>query len=183
MAQGNSLRALVNRAFQVKPLIGDGHGNKYFVEPVELYDNYLFQEHQTVGSANDLTELATLNVEIPVGFRDTPKPKIADVLPQIPKDLLAQASAFDLSLRDAMLSGEDMSVTATLTLFKGALPDDVKNQPVIARGQRYDKPIPRPKKAKPAEIFNPAAAGEMTKPVAAPRTAVFKPKAPPAAGI
>lgn len=177
MSQPDSLRSLVNRAFKVKPLITNRDGVNLFVDPVDLNDSFLYRQHEAAGDATHLTELKTIDVEIPTNFRELPRPRISDVLPQIPRDLLNEATAFQLKMQDAMLTGEEISVTAKLTLFKGALPENVKNQPVYYRGKRFDAPIPPPPKAKP--VFNPAAAGHLTQPVTAPRTAVFKQKPPP----
>ncbi len=179
MSQPDSLRSLVNRAFKVKPLIADRNGVNFFVEPVDLNDSYLFREHEAAGEAKGLTEFKTIDIEIPTNLRELPRPRISDVLPQIPRELLAEATAFKLKLLDGTLSGEDISVPAKLTLFKGDLPENVKNQNVILRGKRFEVPIAPPPKAKP--VFNPAATGHLTKPVTAPRTAIFKPK-PPATG-
>jgi hypothetical protein len=176
MSPQDSLRSLVNRAFKVKPLIANREGVNLFVEPVDLNDNYLFREHEAAGEAKGLTELTTFDIEIPTNLRELPRPRISDVLPQIPRELLTEASAFKLKLLDATMSGEDISVPAKLTLFKGELPENVKNQHVILRGKRFDAPIPAPPEAEPE--FDAESAGHLTKPVAAPRTAVFRQKPP-----
>ncbi|HYD17205.1 MAG TPA: hypothetical protein VEF76_01840 [Patescibacteria group bacterium] len=178
MAFKDEQRELINRAFKIKPLVRDGNGTDFFVEANDLYDNFLFREQEPVAKAETLTLLKTIDVEIPVDFRQPPKPRIADVLPQIPDELLPQVSAFCLSLRDAMLSGEEISVTAKLTLYSGPLPENVDKQPVILRGKRFDTPLPEPK-PDAATLFNPAAV-RLKGPLASPGTAVFKP--PKAAG-
>ena len=114
-----------------------------------------------------------------MGFRELPKPKIAHVLPEIPKDLANDAVAFELRMRDQMLTGEDFSVPATVTLFKGKLPEEVSAQPVIAMGKTFDKPFGRQRRQKPAEAFNPAAVAVLKKPVTAPKTAHFTRRSTP----
>lgn len=173
-------RALINRAFQIKPVFADQSGNLHYVAPVDVYDT-LITEHQTAGEARGLRTLDTISVEIPLGLRELPRPSIAHVLPEIPKALAKDAVAFQLRLHDQMLSGEDFSVTATVTVYGGTLPGDVRDQPVIARGKTYDKPVPRARKARPAEVFNPAAAAVLQRPVVAPKTAHFSTPKPPAA--
>ncbi len=180
MSQQDSLRSLVNRAFKVKPLVADRNGVNFFVEPVDLNDSYLFREHEAAGEAKGLTEIKTIDIEIPTNLRELPRPRISDVLPQIPRELLNDATAFKLKLLDATLSGEDISVPAKLTLFSGALPENVKNQPVILRGKRFDAPIPAP--PQPPPVIDATNTGHLTKPVAAPRTAVFRHKPPTATG-
>jgi hypothetical protein len=177
MSPQDSLRSIVNRAFKVKPLVADRNGVNFFVEPVDLNDNYLFREHEAAAEAKGLVEMKTIDIEIPTNLRELPRPRISDVLPQIPPELLAEATAFKLKLLDTPLSGEDISVPAKLTLFKGALPENVKNQPVYLRGKRFDAPIPEPPEAAP--VFDATNTGHLTQPLPAPRTAVFKPKPPP----
>lgn len=177
MSQQDSFRSLVNRAFKVKPLVADRNGVNFFVEPVDLNDSYLFREHEAAGEAKGLTPIKTIDIEIPTNLRELPRPRISDILPQIPPELLAEATAFKLKLLDSTLSGEDISVPAQLTLFKGELPENVKNQQVILRGKRFDAPLPAPPGAEPE--FDASGAGHLTKPLPAPRTAVFRPKPPP----
>lgn len=173
-------KALINKAFRIKPVFSDTAGNLHFVTPVDVYEN-LLTEQQTVAQADGLKELATIDIEIPMGFRELPKPKIAHVLPEIPKEFAKETVAFELHMRDAMLTGEDFSVPATVTLYSGKLPDEVSAQPVIAMGKTFDKPFGRQRRQKPAEAFNPAAVAVLKQPVTAPKTAHFtrRPTPPP----
>ena len=172
MAKRPSLTSLVNRAFQIKPLIGEEGGKLHWVEPQDLYRDNLWSELQTSGEAKGLKETGSFTVEIPTGLRQNPQPVQAQVLPEIPKALLKDAVGYELSFR-GMSSGEDGYEVATIKVYSGPMPDDIKNQPVYARGKKYQQRIKPPKKEKPAPVFNAAAATVLTSEIIAPETARF----------
>ena len=155
MAKRPTLAALVNRAFQVKPLIGEHGDILHWVAPLDLYRDNLYEMLQTAGEAKGLKETGHFTVEIPTGLRQNPQPVQAQILPEFPKELLKDAVGYEVNFH-GMSSGEDGYEVATVTVYSGSMPDDIKNQPVYAKGKKYEQRIKPPKKEKPVPVFNAA---------------------------
>ena len=162
MARKPTLKDIVNLAFQVKPLREDPFtpGKLHWLDPLDLTRDDLMDELQTRGEAKGLNEVGNFDIPIPSGFRSFPAPKQAQILPKIPKSMLKDAVAFKIRfLRPS--SGEDGEEIGTVTVYKGPVPQDIKDQPVRADGRSYKKPqatakpAAKPKQKKPAGA-NPA---------------------------
>lgn len=175
MAKKPTLTAVVNRAFQVKPIITGPDDKKHWVDPQDVYRDNLYTELQTRGEAQNLKEIGSFSVEIPTGLRQMPAPKQVQILPEIPKGLMKDAVAYEVNFYGSS-SGEDGYEVARVTVYSGPVPDDIKNQPVYAKGVKHQKRIPRVKKPKPAPEFNAVAAVELPHDVVAPEKASFAKK-------
>lgn len=164
MARKPQLKDIVNRAFQVKPLREDPWtaGKLHWLDPLDLVRDDLMDQLQTRGEAKGLSAIGTFDVAIPTGFRSFPRPTQSQILPEIPAKMMKEAVAFKLNFNRSS-SGEDGEEIATVTVYKGPVPQDIKDQPVRADGRSYKNPQktskpaakPKQKQKKPA-AKNPA---------------------------
>lgn len=164
-------KRIVNLAFRIKPLVTDEDGDPHFIKPVDIYTAKL-DDGEKIKLLKDTCPLRkmgrSIRVEVPAGLREIYGPTIAQALEELPADLRRRASGFTIRINDGMYSGEDMSVPATVTLYEGKLPKSIKDQPVIARGQKFAAPI----ESKPRKQFNVSA--ETQAPVTVMRPLVLK---------
>jgi hypothetical protein len=149
-------KKLVNLAFRLKPVIAGKGGDLHFIAPVDMYDEELHDRRQEAGKAAGLEEIKQVRLELPAGLRSFFGPTIAQVLSQLPRGMAQKASAFKIELDPGYYSGEEGYVNATATFYKGALPQQIKDQPVIARGETFTAPIPSKPRKKFAEAAAPA---------------------------
>lgn len=180
-AQINADAVLVGRAFQIKPLREEnmprGREKLHWVAPQDVYEDDLMDALQTAGEAKGLTPAGSFDVAIPTGFRSFPRVFQSQILPKIPKNLVKDAVAYKINF-NRMSSGEDGEEIATVTIYKGPMPDAIRDQPVYARRKPRKKPVmassprkkPAPKNTAPS--FN-ASASPAAPAAAAPQAAVI----------
>jgi hypothetical protein len=148
---------LINRAFGLKPVMRDQGGRTHFIDAIDLYENLHQIEVYPQAPADHLKEFARVDVLIPATLVRglVFSPTQAQVLPQVPEDLLPQATGFRLELDDDR-DGQNGYVRGEMVLYSGDMPAKIKAQPVIAWKAQYDKPFPPEEKPKP--VFNTVAA-------------------------
>jgi hypothetical protein len=169
-------KRLVNLAFRIKPLVTDEDGDLHFIKPVDIYTAKL-DDGDKIKLLKDACPLRKMgrqfHVEVPAGLREFYGPTVVQALEDMPADVRRRASGFTIRINDGMYSGEDMSVPATVTLYEGTLPQSIKDQPVIARGQKFTTPVANKPKTKAREQFSSAAA-ETQAPVTVMKPLVLK---------
>jgi hypothetical protein len=169
-------KRLVNLAFCVKPLVTDAKGNPHFIKPVDIYTVKL-DDSEKINLLKEKSSLSpmghSIRVEVPAGLREIYGPTIVQALQELPANLRRRASGFTFTINDGMYSGEDMTVPATIALYEGKLPQSIKDQPVIARGQKFAAPIGNKPKTKVQEQFGSAVA-ETQAPVTVMKPLVLK---------
>ncbi|MEZ0262449.1 MAG: hypothetical protein ACAH80_15700 [Alphaproteobacteria bacterium] len=148
---------LINRAFGLKPLLRDQSGQMHFTDAVDLYENFHQIEVYSQASANHLKEFERVEVLIPATLVRglVFSPTQAQVLPQVPEELLAKATGFRLQLEDDH-NGQNGYVRGEMILYSGDMPEKIKKQEVIAWRKHYTEPFPPEEKPKP--VFNTVAA-------------------------
>ena len=162
-------RKFVNLAFRLKPLIADANRELHFIRPVDIYTGKL-DDADTVKLLKETWKpsqrLGEVTIDVPCGLREFYGPTAVQVLDQLPPDLRKKAAGYTVVIKEGMYSGEDMTIPARVVLYAGKLPDAVKAQPVIARGQKFAAPLPSPAQiefaakaqtAKPVQIMKPLA--------------------------
>jgi hypothetical protein len=173
-------RNLINRAFRIKPVLTDRDGHAHFIAPRDIYDT-LFDMDGIPGAGRadaHIKKIGEIDILLPAGLwsGQLPGPTPAQVLPQIPHKYLRRTVAFEAhTVGDR--AGENGFVRGSLTLFGGTLPQEIREQPVIAWKKTYAEPFPTP--PKPARKFNSAAATVLKQDVGVLRPVVLrKPPAP-----
>lgn len=148
---------LINRAFGLKPLLHDRDGRMHFIDAIDLYENMHQTEVYPQAPADHLKECARVEVLIPATLMRglVFSPTQAQVLPQVPEELLQQATGFRLELDDDR-DGQNGYVRGEMILYSGDMPENIKAQPVIAWKKEYKTPFPPEEKPKP--VFNTVAA-------------------------
>jgi hypothetical protein len=144
-------KKLVNLAFRIKPLVADAQGEPHFIAPLDIYREEIGDDARLLQKA-DLKEAGEVRVELPAGLRSFFGPTVAQALSEIPKEKLRGITAFTISIDPGMYSGEEGYVNATCRLYQGRLPEEIKTQPVIAMGQRFEPPAPRKRFEKAASV-------------------------------
>lgn len=146
---------LINRAFRIKPVAEFEDGLR-FIEPLDLYDKIYTMETPMGGPKAQLEKIGEFACRIPATFWNETAlgPRIADVLPQIPAEYLDRASGFYIHYASGEV--DNGCALALCEIYAGELPDEVKQQPVIAWKRRYTEPFPEPEP--PKEAFNATAA-------------------------
>jgi hypothetical protein len=168
---------LINTAFRIKPVFTDRDGHRWLTEPFDLYEKLYGRDPldapAAVAEADDLTKLCDIEIRMPATLwgGEVGGPTIAQVLPQIPKEWIDKAVAFEAHMADSR-DGDNGYVTGRVELYGGTLPDAVKTQPVVAWKKTYDAPLTEPPPPKPA--FDVAAATRLEEPVTM-RRFTFKP--------
>ena len=143
---------LINRAFRMKPVMQDRDGHLYFIEPKDLYDKlYDMDGTPDAGLAGShVKKIADIDIRLPATLWGgaCPGPTQEQVLPQLPDSHLGETVvAFEAHMADDH-EGQNGYVRASVTLYGGTLPDDIKTQPVIAWKKTYKEPFPPPEKPK-----------------------------------
>lgn len=170
---------LINRAFGLKPLLRDQSGQMHFTDAVDLYENLHQIEVYSQASANHLKEFERVDVLIPATLVRglVFSPTQAQVLPQIPEELLEKATGFRLELEDNR-DGQNGYVRGEMVLYEGEMPEKIKKQSVIAWRKEYKEPFPPEEKPKP--VFNTVAATTLDEDVHVRRPLeIKKPVTPP----
>lgn len=168
-------RELINRAFRIKPVLADRDGRLHFIQPRDIYDTLFDMDGIPDAGCADghIRRLAEVDILLPANLWNgqLPGPTPAQVLPQIPKKYLRQAVAFEARTTGDR-AGENGFVRGTMTLYGGTLPQDIRDQPVIAWKKTYAAPFPPP--PRPEKSFNSAAATVLKKNVGVRKPLVLK---------
>lgn len=145
-------KELINRAFRIKPVVRDRDGVLQFIEPIDIYEKiYSMDGLQTAsGASGHIAKLADIDILMPATLwgGEVGGPTIAQVLPQIPPEWLDQTVAFQAHMADDR-EGENGFVRAKAELYGGALPQSIKDQPVVAWRKTYTQPFPMPEEPQP----------------------------------
>jgi hypothetical protein len=123
---------LLSRAFRIKPMVEDGDGTLHFIKPCDLESIAFTWNPVRIEEARGLTSLCEITTihsyAAPVLF----KPDLAEVLAQIPSDLLARVTAFTtVPHDDRQFTDGGEYHRAVTTLYTGELPASVKAYPVV----------------------------------------------------
>lgn len=149
-----------------------GRERLHWVAPQDVYEDDLMDALQTAGEAKGLTPSGSFDVAIPTGFRSFPRVFQSQILPKIPKNLVKDAVAYKINF-NRMSSGEDGEEIATVTIYKGPVPDDVRDQPVYVRRKARKKPVmANSGRKKPAQKNTAPAFNDASAPAVAPQAAV-----------